>query len=233
MVSTRSGPYAPEPPERMSRFSRIVVGVELSVAAVLVISVAAYHVSRNREDTSPIKIASVALPTASLPTGAVPAGGDASAGAGEDGSPDKGHVLYMQSCTSCHGQKAQGLPHMGLNLRESKFVAQLNDRRLVAFLKQGRKPTDPKNVTGLLMPARGGNSSLDDDGLADIVAYLRQVQKEEQAAQAERRGPEREASTDKGSPTASLSPAPATRPVAGLDLSPLPGGDAAEGAGAP
>jgi hypothetical protein len=121
----------------------------------------------------------------------------------------------MQTCTSCHGQQAQGLPHMGVNLRESKFVASTNDRKLVAFLKSGRKPTDAKNITGLLMPPRGGNVSLDEDSLADIVAFLRQVQKEH-ADQAQRENAGKDAPP---SPTADAPIAPSTRPVAEIESS--------------
>jgi cytochrome c5 len=89
---------------------------------------------------------------------------------------ENGKWLFGQTCTSCHGSNAQGLPHQGVNLRESKFVAAQSDPQLVAFLKTGRQPTDPKSQRGLLMPARGGNPSLIDVELVDIVAYLRQVQ---------------------------------------------------------
>ena len=92
--------------------------------------------------------------------------------------PDNGRSLFGQTCTACHGSQAQGLPHQGVDLRVSKFIAQQNDLQLVSFLKTGRQPKDPKSVRGLLMPARGGNPSLVDVELSDIVAYLRQVQKQ-------------------------------------------------------
>jgi disulfide bond formation protein DsbB len=125
-----------------------------------------------------VKVAGVhsAASIQSLPAEFESMAGDAfSSDAGDAG---KGQVLYSQTCTTCHGQNLQGMPHQGVSLRESKFVAATNDRKLVAFLKLGRKPADPGNTTGLLMPPRGGNPSLDDDALGHIVAYLRQVQHE-------------------------------------------------------
>jgi disulfide bond formation protein DsbB len=213
---TRSGAYEPEPPERLSPVDRWVLRVEVAVVVALCAAVGFRYVRAHRPDTTPVKISSLAMPRASIPPGALSAAEGALASAADAGNAEKGQVLYMQTCTSCHGQKAQGLPHMGLNLRDSKFVAQQNDTKLVAFLKQGRKPTDPKNSTGLLMPPRGGNPQLDDDALGDIVAFLRAVQREEQAQQGA--PTERQASDDKGSPTASATPQPATRPVASLDV---------------
>ena len=37
--------------------------------------------------------------------------------------PENGRSLFAQTCTSCHGAKAQGLPHQGVDLRVSKFIA--------------------------------------------------------------------------------------------------------------
>jgi cytochrome c5 len=91
-------------------------------------------------------------------------------------NPEYGQMLYANTCTTCHGVRAQGMPHQGVNLRASKFVAAQSDQQLVAFLKVGRKPDDPGSLQKLLMPPRGGNASLDDTSLGDIVAFLRQVQ---------------------------------------------------------
>lgn len=92
--------------------------------------------------------------------------------------PENGKALFSHTCTSCHGAQAQGLPHQGVDLRHSKFVSELSDSQLASFLKVGRQPKDPKSQRGMLMPALGGNPSLIDLELVDIVAYLRQVQKQ-------------------------------------------------------
>jgi mono/diheme cytochrome c family protein len=103
----------------------------------------------------------------------------AGAGAGRRvGDAEFGQLLYSSSCTSCHGQRGHGMPRQGANLRESKFIAEQSDEQLVAFLRQGREPADPKSMMGMLMPPRGGNRTLDDPALSDIVAFLREMQEE-------------------------------------------------------
>jgi mono/diheme cytochrome c family protein len=91
---------------------------------------------------------------------------------------DRGRLLYLGSCSSCHGQRGQGMPHQGVDLRGSSFVARRSDEQLVTFLKHGRAPGDPESVQGLLMPPRGGNPALDDAALDAIVGFLRQLQQQ-------------------------------------------------------
>jgi mono/diheme cytochrome c family protein len=94
---------------------------------------------------------------------------------------DRGRQLYISNCATCHGRDAQGMPRQGVRLRGSKFVAGESDQSLVEFLKVGRMPNDPRSVSGLFMPPRGGNRTLEDDDLAAIVAYLRQLQRDTSA----------------------------------------------------
>jgi len=90
-----------------------------------------------------------------------------------------GQVVYASNCTSCHGPRGHGMPRQGVNLRQSRFIADHTDAQLLAFLRHGRQAGDPGSVMGLMMPARGGNRSLDDAALADIVAFLRDLQEDE------------------------------------------------------
>ncbi len=92
--------------------------------------------------------------------------------------PVRGKQLFMETCAACHGAKAQGLPHQGATLTTSKFIAEQTDAQLLSFVKAGRQPGDPKSVLGLAMPPKGGNPSLDDAKIADIVSFLRTVQKQ-------------------------------------------------------
>ena len=122
--------------------------------------------------------------------------------------PEFGQLLYSSNCTACHGQRGHGMPRQGANLRESKFIAEQDDASLIAFLRQGRTPADPTSLMGLLMPARGGNRSLDDAALSDVVAFLREIQNEarqEASATASATG---ESANENGHPT--------TQPVAGI-----------------
>jgi disulfide bond formation protein DsbB len=57
----------------------------------------------------------------------------------------------------------------------SDFVTGQSDAELVEFLKIGRPTSDPLNTTGVDMAPRGGNPSLTDADLLDIVAFLRSL----------------------------------------------------------
>jgi disulfide bond formation protein DsbB len=86
-----------------------------------------------------------------------------------------GETAFAGTCVSCHGPDAKGLPGLGKDLTTSAFVADNSDTELVEFLKVGRPASDPLNTTGVDMPPKGGNPALDDQDLADIVAYLRSI----------------------------------------------------------
>ena len=76
----------------------------------------------------------------------------------------------------CHGPDARGIQGLGKNLRSSEFVKGLSDDELVEFIKKGRDTSDPANTTGVAMPPKGGNPSLTDQDLYDIVAYIRSIE---------------------------------------------------------
>ncbi len=94
----------------------------------------------------------------------------------EPGDPVKGGGLYLRTCMACHGLKGEGLPGLGKPLQTSEFVAGLDDASFVEFLIAGRSPKDPLNTTGAAMLPRGGNPSLRDQDLMDIVAHVRTLQ---------------------------------------------------------
>lgn len=48
-----------------------------------------------------------------------------------------------------------------------------DDGAVLQFLLEGRLADHPDNTTGVAMPPKGGNPSLDDQALLDIVAFLR------------------------------------------------------------
>jgi hypothetical protein len=52
-------------------------------------------------------------------------------------------------------------------------VRDTSDADLLAFIKRGRPVADPANTTGVPMPAKGGNQSLSNEELLEIIAYLR------------------------------------------------------------
>ena len=93
------------------------------------------------------------------------------------GDPTKGQQAYAQSCASCHGPDAKGLPNLGKDLVDGAFAREQSDAELIAFIKKGRPVSDPANTTKIDMPPKGGNPALTDAQIADIVAYIRTLQK--------------------------------------------------------
>lgn len=90
------------------------------------------------------------------------------------GDAASGESLYV-TCAACHGPDATGVEGLGKSLIGSEFVNSNSDADLIEFLKVGRPTSDPLNTTGVDMPPKGGNPSLDDGDLLDIVAFLRSV----------------------------------------------------------
>lgn len=87
-----------------------------------------------------------------------------------------GQVLFQQSCASCHGPDAKGVPGLGKDMTTSQFIQGLSDEELLTFVKTGRSTSDPLNTTGVDMPPKGGNPALTDAQLLDIIAFIHSVQ---------------------------------------------------------
>jgi disulfide bond formation protein DsbB len=87
-----------------------------------------------------------------------------------------GDSLFHSTCVACHGKGGVGIPGNGKPLVKNAFIASLDDDGLLAFIKQGRGPTDPKNTTGIQMPPKGGNPAMSEDDILDVIAYLRTLQ---------------------------------------------------------
>jgi disulfide bond formation protein DsbB len=96
---------------------------------------------------------------------------------GPKGDPVAGKPKFDGTCVSCHGPDAKGIAGLGKDLTTSTFAMGLSDAEFVAFLAKGRPSGDPSNTTGVDMPPKGGNPALTDQNLADIVAYVRTLQK--------------------------------------------------------
>ena len=88
----------------------------------------------------------------------------------------RGEVLYRQSCQTCHAPDGGGVPGLGNSMVDNEFIQSHTDEELIAFIKLGRPASDPDNLTGVDMLPYGGNPSLTDQDLQDIVAYLRSLQ---------------------------------------------------------
>lgn len=93
------------------------------------------------------------------------------------GDATRGKTVFEGTCAACHGQDAKGVPGLGKDLTTSEFAIGKSDAELVAFIKTGRPTSDPLSTTGVEMPPKGGNTALTDQDLADVVAYVRTLEK--------------------------------------------------------
>jgi disulfide bond formation protein DsbB len=93
-----------------------------------------------------------------------------------------GGELFVSTCSACHGADGKGLPNNGRDLVTSAFIRELDDEKLLAFIKRGRDPGDPLSTTKILMPPKGGNPALNDEKMEAIIAYLREIQKPKPSA---------------------------------------------------
>lgn len=118
-----------------------------------------------------------AQPTSEAQPATSPAAAPAAQPATIVGSPVNGKKLFAETCSTCHGGQGQGLPHLGGDLQTSKFVAHSSDAQVVALIEAGVPTTNPLNKTNMSMPPNGGNPALTKQDLYDIVAYIRQLQK--------------------------------------------------------
>jgi disulfide bond formation protein DsbB len=93
------------------------------------------------------------------------------------GDPAAGEALFAGTCSACHGPAGEGVSGLGKDLTASPFVTDKMDQELIDFVKIGRDPGDPLNTTGIGMPPKGGNPTLDDEDLQNIISYIRTIQK--------------------------------------------------------
>ena len=87
-----------------------------------------------------------------------------------------GQTLFQGTCAACHGQNAEGVTGLGPDMHDNAFIKSKSKADMILFFAAGRSTTDPENTTGIAMPAKGGNSSLTNEELTDIVDYLRTLQ---------------------------------------------------------
>lgn len=92
------------------------------------------------------------------------------------GDPVHGEELFVSTCLACHGEGGKGIEGLGKDMTTSEFVKGLSDKELLAFIKVGRSMSDPANTTGVDMPLKGGNPTLNDDDIMDIIAYMRTLE---------------------------------------------------------
>ena len=93
------------------------------------------------------------------------------------GDATKGAQVFAGTCSACHGPDAKGLPGLGKDMTISTFIKGLSDDDFIKFLKVGRPTSDKLSTTGVDMPPKGGNPALTDQDLANVIAYIRTLNK--------------------------------------------------------
>ncbi len=89
------------------------------------------------------------------------------------GDVPHGIEIYGGTCVACHGPEGVGVEGLGKSWVNSDFINARTDAEMLAFLIEGRASDHPENTTGIAMMPRGGNPSLTDDDLLDLIAYMR------------------------------------------------------------
>jgi mono/diheme cytochrome c family protein len=97
----------------------------------------------------------------------------AATGTVQPGNPGQGQQLFQKTCVECHGVEAQGIPHMGMDLRNNDFVAKNTVADVIKYIRSGHGPTR-QFPSG--MPPGGFSPDATDQQLADIVAWLKSLQ---------------------------------------------------------
>jgi EmrB/QacA subfamily drug resistance transporter len=81
-----------------------------------------------------------------------------------------GAALYATHCVACHGADRKGIAALGVALAGSTYVAGTGQADLATFLKVGRMPGQPGNVSGRVMP---GFAYLPEAELQALAGYLK------------------------------------------------------------
>lgn len=86
-----------------------------------------------------------------------------------------GETLFV-SCAACHGPDGTGIEGLGKDLVNGEFSLTATDEELANVIINGRPIWDAANTTMIDMPPRGGNPTLTEEDIYDIVAYIRSLQ---------------------------------------------------------
>lgn len=111
--------------------------------------------------------------------------------AAEEAAPDApadpalGREIYASTCAACHGPNGEGVARLGVPIVGSAFIQARGEAELVAFLKEGRQPSDPQSILRMVMPPRGGNPTLTDKDLKDVSAFISEMAAEAPAETAD------------------------------------------------
>ena len=77
---------------------------------------------------------------------------------------------YNARCGFCHGADLNGIDGLGVTLKDSIFLQDMNTESIVAFLKIGRMPNSEDSISGGVMP---GFNWLEDSELEEIANFIK------------------------------------------------------------
>jgi mono/diheme cytochrome c family protein len=89
------------------------------------------------------------------------------------GDPTRGAALYATNCQTCHGAALEG----GIGAKLSPIDKlpgvpnSLDPAFLISIITNGRNP-QPGDPRQTVMPAKGGNTTLTDQDVKDLAAYI-------------------------------------------------------------
>jgi cytochrome c5 len=86
-----------------------------------------------------------------------------------------GETVFQSVCSACHGFSAQGISGLGPSMINNAFIDSKSNDALLAFIISGRPADHPENKSGVSMPARGGNTTLTDNDLNNVINYIRNL----------------------------------------------------------
>lgn len=104
---------------------------------------------------------------------ASPSAGDSSTGSGNAAA---GAPIFRKVCAACHGPAGKGMPNLGKDMTASAFIKDSTDEDLLKFVKVGRLPGDPLSDGKSAMPPKGGDPTLTDKQIMDVIAFMRTIQ---------------------------------------------------------
>ncbi|MCS7061393.1 MAG: disulfide oxidoreductase [Anaerolineae bacterium] len=84
----------------------------------------------------------------------------------------KGKAVYESACVGCHGPAGEGVASIR-PITESALLRSGTDEELIQLVRMGRRVNDPHNVSGLAMPAGGGQAGMADEDILAVIAYMR------------------------------------------------------------
>lgn len=88
------------------------------------------------------------------------------------GRATRGKGWFGLTCVTCHGPNGDGINNLAPSLRDSEFLKTADPVAINLLIRRGRLATDPANKSGKPMPPRGGDVTLTDEKIADLVAHV-------------------------------------------------------------